>query len=318
MFILGERMKKTAILTGGNQGLGFECVQSIAASGQSWHVVIASRGMEKARAAIAKIRAEFPGTSLEALPLDLGSLESVRRFVQIFSTRQDSPPLKAIVCNAGLQVVGAPHRTRDGFEETFGVNHLGHFLLVNLLLPHLVSPARIVVVSSGTHDPATLEGRTSKAYFESTQALAYPQKATVPLNNFRRYTTSKLCNLLFAYELNRRLQAEGLKEITVNTYDPGAVPGTGLTREYRPFMQQLWGGIAAVFKALGYHVSDPRTSGQLMARLVLDPALETASGKYFRGLAEASSSKDSYEIGKAKELWAGSAQLVGLGEKAPV
>lgn len=91
------------------------------------------------------------------MTLDLASLASVRQFVQDFQTREH-PPLEAIVCNAGVQIVSGTRYTENGFEITFGVNHLEHFLLVNLLLPQLSDRSRIVFVSSDTHNPETNTG----------------------------------------------------------------------------------------------------------------------------------------------------------------
>ncbi len=167
--------------------------------------------------------------------MELSSLSSVRAFGQGFISREDLPPLRAIVCNAGLQVVGGTSYTEDGFETTFGVNHLGHFLLVNLLLKRLAAPARIVFVSSGTHDPKRRTGMSAPRYL-GAQALAHPHEHPDPVEKSeapgklgrRRYTTSKLCNVLCSYELDRRLRREGLSTakapINVNAFDPGPCP----------------------------------------------------------------------------------------------
>src|SRR5262249_3303476 len=136
------------------------------------------------------------------------------------------PPLHAVVCNAGLQVVSGIERTADGVETTFGVNHLGHFALVQGLLDVLARPARIVVVSSGTHDPTKPRGMPPPRY-PSAAALAHPAESA-DVDGRRRYTTSKLCNVLYAYELDRRLG----DDVTVNAFDPGLMPGSGLARDY--------------------------------------------------------------------------------------
>lgn len=304
------RASKSVIITGGNAGLGFECAKTIAQDGK-WHVIIASRDMSKAASAVRDLKAASGNLSIEALPLDLASLASVRAFAANILDRDDLPPLGALVCNAGVQVVGELSRTVDGFETTFAVNHLGHFLLVNLLLGHLAAPARIVVVSSGTHDPTTIEGRFNPPGYESALALARPEEARGALSNIRRYSTSKLCNLLFAYELNRRLRANGHADITVNAFDPGAVPGTGLTRDYSPLLRLVltW---PPLLRLAGVRVESVITSGANMARLVLDPELEGVSGKYFRGTKEVASSKASYETRPAVDLWETSAELVAL------
>jgi NAD(P)-dependent dehydrogenase (short-subunit alcohol dehydrogenase family) len=241
---------RAVIITGGNAGLGYACAQTLVAARQGWCVIMASRDPAKASAAAAKLIAETPGAWVEVLPLDLGSLESVRAFAAAYAAR-DWPPLRALVCNAGVQVVSGTTYTREGFEITFGVNHLGHFLLTHLLLRHLAAPARIVMVSSDTHDPALHTGMPVPRYTRAT-ALAWPEKSrpgtSVAENprvvGGRRYTTSKLCNIYFTYELARRLQKEGLstidKPITVNAFNPGLMPGTGLARDYPPLLRLGW------------------------------------------------------------------------------
>ena len=149
--------RRTVLITGGNSGLGYETAKRIAVSSSDWDVVIASRDLERSRAAVDELRKASGGAIITAMPLDLGSLAAAREFAAAFVEHQQSP-LHAIVRNAWLQVVHGLSKTSDGFETTFAVNHLGHFLLVNLLLSRLSPPARIVVVSSDTHDPARTKG----------------------------------------------------------------------------------------------------------------------------------------------------------------
>jgi NAD(P)-dependent dehydrogenase (short-subunit alcohol dehydrogenase family) len=145
---------QTAIVTGGNGGLGYHCARTIAAASPQWHVIIASRDRAKSLEAARAIAAESGNPNVMTVDLDLGSPSSARKFVAKFADRH-GPPLKAIVCNAGVQFIKGLTYSSDGYETTFAVNHLGHFLLVNLLLGHLEAPARIAVVSSGTHNPAS-------------------------------------------------------------------------------------------------------------------------------------------------------------------
>ena len=109
---------------------------------------------------------------IQGLELDLASLQSVRHFVQQLA-QLNIPQLKGLVCNAGVQIVFGTTFTVDGFETTFGVNHLAHFLLVNLLLPQMMENSRIVFVSSDTHDPTTQTGMPAPRY-ESTHQMAFP------------------------------------------------------------------------------------------------------------------------------------------------
>ena len=320
--------EKTVVVTGGNSGQGYECARFVAASDRGWCVVLAVRSPEKGERAARRISEETGNPNVEVARLDLSSSRSVRSFARGLVSRKDLPPLRAVVCNAGLQVVSGTGYTEDGFETTFGVNHLGHFLLVNLLLKQLKAPARVVFVSSGTHDPRRKTGMPAPRY-RGAGALAHPQeypdlaeKGENPGKvGRRRYTTSKLCNVLCAYELDRRLRREGLSTpeapITVNAFDPGAVPGTGLTRDHAPVIRFVWDkGVALlvpVLRRFGIPFSTAEASGRALAKMVTDPALEKASGRYFEIEKEARSSEESYDHKKAKELWEGSAGLVRLG-----
>ena len=308
---------RTAIITGGNAGLGEQCARTIAAD-HSWHVVIASRDARRAEAAVAQLTADTANPAIEALPLDLASLASVRAFAERYAGGS-RPPLHALVCNAGIQVAQGISYTTDGFETMFGVNHLGHFLLVNLMLRHLDPPARIVVVSSGTHDPSSIDGRFNAPIYRDALSLAWPERPGAPqMSGIRRYATSKLCNLFFAYELDRRLRASRLSTtahpITVNAYDPGATPGTGLIRQYPAAVRTFWTAplTARALRVFGLRVYDVATSGAAMARLVLDPRLSGTSGRYFHVGSEAQSSRESHDPEKARELWEASVSMVQL------
>lgn len=316
--------EKTVIITGGNTGLGYECAKHIAIPKQGWRIVIAGRSKQKISEAVKKLDDIVPDSQVVALPLDLASLKSVRNFVGEF-TAQGLPPLRALVCNAGIQVVSGTTFTEDGFEATFGVNHLGHFLLVNLLIKNLVTPARIVVVSSDTHDPAQKTGMP-EPFYDNAASLALPERninspqtAEDSTIGRRRYTTSKLCNIYFTYELSRRFEKQGLstneKPMTVNAFNPGLMPGTGLARDYNPIQRFAWNYILPVIRPISksfMSMNSVHDSGQALARLVLDPSLERVSGKYYSGLKEESSSKESYDTKKAFELWESSVNMVKL------
>jgi NAD(P)-dependent dehydrogenase (short-subunit alcohol dehydrogenase family) len=150
---------RTIVITGGNGGLGYGCATALVSSLDGpWHVVVASRNAGHAQEAVDKLASAVrAGHTAEAMSLDLASLTSVRAFAAELTSRVASgtiPPLQALVCNAGVQAGTKQTQTADGFESTFGVNHLGHFLFVNEMLPVLRAPARVVVVASGVHDPA--------------------------------------------------------------------------------------------------------------------------------------------------------------------
>jgi len=310
----------TAIVTGANTGLGFECARALAET-RNWHVIVACRSVEKGREAIKRLFAQTWYKNLEAITLDLASLESVRSFAKEYAA-DSRPPLRAIVCNAATQIVSGRTYTKDGFETTFAVNHLGHFLLVNLLLPQMAPPARIVVVSSGTHDPAQTTGMPPPV-FKSARLLARPDEDSKPLNDpngtagRRAYTTSKLCNLLFAYELERRLRAERAggtngRSITVNAFDPGLMPGTGLARDYGATARFAWRFVLPVLRPFVPNVNSVARSGKTLANMVTEPRFDRISGKYFQGTRDVPSSKDSYDPAMAVDLWESSAAMVKL------
>ena len=293
---------RTAIITGANSGLGLQCARSLLATDPSWHVVLAVRDPERGAAAVEQLGS---GQRCTVMQLDLASLSSVQGFID--DARVGGlPPLHAVVCNAGVQVVSGAQTTADGYEMTFGVNHLGHFALVSGLLDALRPPARIVVVSSGTHDPAKFTGMPHPHYASAAE-LAQPPGELTGEEGRRRYTTSKLCNLLFCYELDRQLE-HGTRGVTVNAFDPGLMPGSGLSRDYPPLMQFAWRYVLPALRFLP-GVNSTRTSGRHLAALAADPRLDGVTGMYFEGNKPALSSVDSYDLDKARELWETSERL---------
>jgi len=194
---------RVAIVTGANSGLGSESALALAAKGA--HVVLACRDAAKAQSALQAIRAASPAVSVEAMALDLASLASVRAFAEAFVAQHER--LDLLCNNAGVMAI--PHRrTTDGFEMQFGTNHLGHFALTGLLLPHLLDTpgARVVSVSSSAHRPG-------KIHWDDLQLER-------SYRNWRAYAQSKLANLLFAFELDRRLRKAGTSVISVAAH-PG-------------------------------------------------------------------------------------------------
>ena len=194
---------RVAIVTGANSGLGSESALALAAKGA--HVVLACRDAAKAQSALQAIRAASPAVSVEAMALDLASLASVRAFAEAFVAQHER--LDLLCNNAGVMAI--PHRrTADGFEMQFGTNHLGHFALTGLLLPRLLDTpgARVVSVSSSAHRPG-------KIHWDDLQLER-------SYRNWRAYAQSKLANLLFAFELDRRLRKAGTSVISVAAH-PG-------------------------------------------------------------------------------------------------
>jgi light-dependent protochlorophyllide reductase len=294
---------RTAVITGASAGLGLECARAVLDRDATWHVVLAVRDSARGTNAVAELGAPDRCTVLE---MDLASLQSVRDFVQRLRDT-DVPPVHALVCNAGVQVVSGTEETEDGVEMTFGVNHLGHFALVQGVLDQLARPARIVVVSSGTHDPDKFTGMPSPNY-TNAEELADPAALTDPSEGRRRYTTSKLCNVLFTYELDRRL-GHGEKGVTVTAFDPGLMPGSGLARDYSPAGRLAWRYLFPALRVLP-GVNSTRTSGRHLAALSVDKRFDGVTGEYFAGGKSIRSSADSYDLDKARDLWQTSEQLV--------
>jgi NAD(P)-dependent dehydrogenase (short-subunit alcohol dehydrogenase family) len=183
---------RTAVVTGASSGIGYEIAVQLAAHGA--HVVLASRDRTRTADAVARLRSAALGGSAEAGVLDLADLAAVRRFAESFRERHDG--LDMLVNNAGI--VGGPRReTADGFEAHFGTNHLGHFALAGLLLPALLARpgSRVVTLSSGLAAQVRLD-------FEDLQSRRGYRMTTA-------YGRSKLANLVFAVELDRRARAAG-------------------------------------------------------------------------------------------------------------
>jgi NAD(P)-dependent dehydrogenase (short-subunit alcohol dehydrogenase family) len=313
--------RDTALVTGGNSGIGFECARQLAHAG--WHVIIASRNRQLSADAVRRIAQESGAEAASELGLDLGSLADVRRFAAELARRD--VPLRALVCNAGLQVRRGPTLSTDGYEITFAVNHLGHFLLTNLLLARLArrAPARVVVVASGVHDPKQRTGMPKAAVSDVATLAATGGPRMGEFDGRLAYVNSKLCNLWFAYELVRRLDAAGIGKdgstLTVNGFDPGLVPGSGLARDYPAALRFVWDrvlpAVAGALTAFVPTINPAPKAGGALANLIVDPSLAQVTGKYFPSHArwrEAASSDASYDVARAGALWAESVRMTGL------
>lgn len=310
--------RDVALVTGGNSGIGLECALELARAGR--HVILASRNRAASAAAVRRITAESGADAASERGLDLGSLEDVRRFAREIAL--EDVPLRALVLNAGLQVHKGPQRSADGFELTFAVNHLGHFLLANLLLARLAAhaPARIVVVASGVHDPKLMTGMPKPDVADIPTLAATGGPRAGAFDGRLAYVNSKLCNLWFTYELVRRVDAAGLAAaVSVNAFEPGLVPGSGLARDYPPALRFVWDrilpGMARVLSPLVPVVNTAAKAGGALATVVLNPALERVSGKYFPSHArwrEAASSDASYDAERARALWDESVRMARL------
>jgi NAD(P)-dependent dehydrogenase (short-subunit alcohol dehydrogenase family) len=309
----------TVLITGGHAGLGWAAASTLA-SGEHADIVLAGRDLERVAAAAQRLREQY---EIEVTPLrvDLSSLDSVRAAAaQVRGMIADGTlaPFQALICNAGAQFLGPVSYSADGYEETFAINHLGHFLLVDLLLDCVADGGRVVFTASGTHDPDTIDGKLAGAAVEpDAVALANEGKnGKQPISGGKRYATSKLCTILFSYELDRRLK-RAHQPLSSIAFEPGWIPETGLIRT-APFAQWLSRTALAkwIVKTIGVPIGSLPFSGAALASLALDKRFATASGKYFQSrngtLIEARSSKTSYDEKKAASLWEDSERLVRL------
>lgn len=209
-------MPVLTVMTGGTRGLGKVAAELLSNSGDGERII----GLRQS--------SEPPG-GWRALPLDLTSLESVRTFVAALP----AGAIDRLILNAGVQQPNADGRSLDGFETTFATNHLAHYLLLRLVMPRLTPAARIVITSSGTHDPEEKTGVPSPRHADAAR-LAHPDidsslDRVTAIAGMRAYSTSKLCNLLTLRYLSTTLEAEAAGW-QVFAYDPGLTPGTGLIR----------------------------------------------------------------------------------------
>jgi NAD(P)-dependent dehydrogenase (short-subunit alcohol dehydrogenase family) len=310
---------RTVLITGGHKGLGLEAATRIAQEG-GFDLVLAGRNLAEVDAVARRLRAKH-GANVATVELDVSSLASVRVGVGIVRELVADAvvaPLHVLMLNAGAQFMGPIEYSADGFEQTFATNCLGHFLMVNLLLDDVQAGGRIVFTASGTHDPDTMDGKmVGKAVEPDALALANQGKEGKAVLGGTRYATSKLCTNLYAYELDRRLRAAG-SSLQSMAFDPGLIVETGLTRSAPPFAQRLMrtGLAQRLFKMLGVTMGSIPFSGDALARVATDPAFAAWSGKYIQSnndrLIEARSSTMSYDVARARKLWAASAKLARL------
>ena len=277
--------KDIVLITGGSTGMGKATAAQLAKTGAT--VVILCRNKERGEKASIDIKTESGNNAIDLFICDLGNMASIRKFVKEFKVKYTK--LNVLINNAGV-ILPSRHETSDGYELQFGVNHLGSFLLTNLLLDTIVNsaPARIINVSSGAH-------KVGKIHFQDVNLKDN-------YNLIKAYSQSKLCNILFTYELAERLKGS---KVTVNCLHPGAVAtemginrktgfGSTITRMLKPFFQTpLEGASTAIYLATSEEVLD-------------------TTGKYFYKKKPIKSSKLSYNKEISKKLWKLSEKLVDI------
>ncbi|GFR50399.1 hypothetical protein Agub_g12615 [Astrephomene gubernaculifera] len=313
------QQKQTCIITGASSGLGLNAAKALAATGD-WHVVMACRDFLKAEKAAKAIG--MPSGSYSILHLDLASLESVRQFVANF--KATGRRLDALVCNAAIYMPTAkePKFTADGFELSVGTNHLGHFLLANLLLEDLKAAPnqqpRCVIVGSITGNTNTLAGNVPpKANLGDLSGLAGGVSPASPMmdgaefNGAKAYKDSKVACMMTVRQLHQRFHAA--TGITFASLYPGCIAETGLFREHYGLFKKLFPPFQK-YVTKGY-VSE-QEAGKRLAQVVSDPSLDR-SGAYWSwssstGTFENQVSEEVADDTKAAKLWELSARLVGL------
>lgn len=306
-----EGAMKTVLITGANVGIGFAAAKFLA-SLSDCRVILACRNEAKAKEAVGAIQSEYPASQVGFVQLDLFSLISVRALPAKLASMH-IPSLNGLILNAGGIDMRAKSLefTEDGFEKTFQLNFLGHFLLANLLVEKLAWDSRIVFVSSDLHDPAaTKMGRIMPPRYGPVQDLAYGKNTAARLNPIARYGTAKMYAMMTAYELDRRLRSVG-KRIAVNSWSPGVVPTTQGGRHMNPIMKKIM--MSGWFvKFMGSHLSNEDEAARALGGLLTDARYSGVSGAYFDGFKEIPSSVESRDESKARTVWEQSANLAGL------
>jgi NAD(P)-dependent dehydrogenase (short-subunit alcohol dehydrogenase family) len=292
-----DQRGRVVIVTGGNSGIGYEA--ALALAGKNAQVILTTRSMDKGAAAARSIHEKYPQADVAVMDLDLADLKSVRNFAQTFLTKYKR--LDILINNAGVMAL-PKRKTVDGFEMHFGTNHLGHFALTGLLLPSLKAApnGRIVTVSSGVHTSGDI-------HFDDLQ---WEKK----YERWGAYAQSKLANLLFAYELQRRLASTGSSLISV-----GCHPGYAATNLQAAGPQMEGSAVKLWMMKLGNAVF---AQGQDMGAL---PTLYAAVAADVNGCdyigpsggmrgypAKVMSNNKSYDEALAKRLWQVSEELTGV------
>ncbi len=317
-----QQRKPTVVVTGASSGVGLYAAKAFVRRG--WHVVMACRDLEKAQRAAESVG--MPPGSYTLIHIDLGSLESVKRFVQNFRARELS--LDALLCNAAIYMplLKAPLWSPEGYELTMTTNHLGHFLLCNLMLEDLKRSTyrdrRLVILGTVTHNPDELGGKIPpRPDLGNLEGFAAGFKDPITMIDgkafepVKAYKDSKVCNVLTMRELHRRYHES--TGITFSSLYPGCVAETPLFRNHYPLFQKLF----PLFQkyVTGGYVSQ-ELAGERVAAVVADPEYRQ-SGAYWSWGNRQKKDRKSFvqqvspqarDDEKAKDLWVLSAKLVGL------
>ena len=282
---------KTIIFTGCSNGLGLETVKKIAKNFKNYRIIMACRNLTKANSVKEEIVKESQNNNLIVMEIDTSSLESVKNFVTNYKNSSYGK-IYALVCNAGIGGHSSD-KSKDGFDIIFATNHLGHFLLVNSLVPLMEENGRIIMVSSDMHDPPKEMINTNFEWI-GAEKIAKPDE--ILSKSFIRYPYSKLCNLYFTYEFKKRMKD---KKILINAFTPGFIPETGLKGPVQIPPERI------KFLAEKYpeRMGDLDKSSQALCDIITMENL-TNNGDYFdRSTKTIKTSELSYNEDNSKELW---------------
>ncbi len=285
------------IMTGANSGIGKVAADVLLSRGNQLTVGARNIGAPEAATVV---------------PLDLASLASVRAFATSITV-----PIDVLVLNAGMQSLDVAGRTADGFELTFGVNHLAHYLLARLLLPKISERGRVILTSSGTHDPAEKTGVPAPRHCDA-YLLADPDKdsqlsKSARTNGLRAYSASKLANLMTARSLARLPEIQD-RQIVVHAFDPGLTPATGLARQHPAIVQGIFTWVLPLIRPFAGGMNSLANAGTALAGLA-DGSI--TSERVYMALRKGKATwPDPSELARDElicaKLWSDSAVLVGL------
>ena len=284
---------KNVIITGANSGLGFETAKKIAFD-KEYRIILACRNAEKAAAAKDRIINETGNENIETMPLDTSLLSSARAFAEMFLSKYDT--LDVLINNAGISPMRDSGMTAEGFEVVFATNYLGHFLLTQLLLPHMAADGRIINVSSDMHNPP------GGIEWKGVEYLAHEA-----VEDRRRYSYSKLCMIYLTHKLDEVLKGKGLTA-TVNSFNPGYMAATNFSGGHMDKARAL-----VVKTTMPERYGELETSSDALAMIATEDRFSKVSGAYFdRSTNIKESSELSYSRDNAEELWKKSLEYCGL------
>ena len=325
-----KNSKSTVVITGASSGVGLYGAKALAKKG--WHVVMACRNLEKTQRVADEVGMSSDNYTI--MHLDLASLNSVRQFVNSF--RESGKSLDALVCNAAvyLPLAKEPQRSEDGYELSVATNHLGHFLLCNLMLEDLqkssADEARLIILGTVTANPKELGGKIpipAPPDLGDLKGFEEGFKAPISMINGKKfkagkaYKDSKLCNVLTMRELHRRYHDS--TGIVFSSLYPGCVAETALFRNHYSLFQKIF----PLFQKniTGGYVSE-ELAGERVADVVAEPEYNK-SGSYYswgnrqkegRKSFEQEVSNEALDDDKAQRLWELSAKLVGIADEQAV